>query len=53
ASQDLPGNTFVGPRFGYLGRTQPVGRSRRAQDMSTAGALWDLSEQLTGTKFPL
>ncbi|MDT5221322.1 MAG: hypothetical protein QOF15_3427, partial [Mycobacterium sp.] len=53
ASQDLPGNTFVGPRFGYLGRTQPIGRSRRAQDTSTAGALWDLSEQLTDTKFPL
>jgi NAD(P)-dependent dehydrogenase (short-subunit alcohol dehydrogenase family) len=53
ASQDLPGDTLIGPRFGYLGRTQPVGRSRRAQDTSTAGALWELSEQLTGTKFPL
>jgi hypothetical protein len=53
ASQDLPGNTFVGPRFGYLGPTQPVGRSRRAQDPATATALWELSEQLTGTKFPL
>jgi NAD(P)-dependent dehydrogenase (short-subunit alcohol dehydrogenase family) len=53
ASQDLPGNTFVGPRFAALGRTQPVGRSRRAQDAATATALWDLSEQLTDTKFPL
>jgi hypothetical protein len=53
ASQDLPGNTLVGPRFGYVGRTQPVGRSRRAQDAATAAALWELSEQLTGTKFPL
>jgi NAD(P)-dependent dehydrogenase (short-subunit alcohol dehydrogenase family) len=53
ASQDLPGNTFVGPRFAALGRTQPVGRSRRAQDAGTATALWDLSEQLTDTKFPL
>ena len=53
ASQDLPGDTFVGPRFGYLGRTQPVGRSRRAQDAATATALWELSEQLTNTKFPL
>ncbi|MCV7089321.1 oxidoreductase [Mycobacterium interjectum] len=53
ASQDLPGDTFVGPRFGYLGRTQPVRRSRRAQDAATAAALWELSEQLTGTKFPL
>jgi hypothetical protein len=53
ASQDLPGNTFVGPRFGYIGRTQPVGRSRQARDAATATALWELSEQLTGTKFPL
>jgi NAD(P)-dependent dehydrogenase (short-subunit alcohol dehydrogenase family) len=53
ASQDLPGNTFIGPRFGSLGRTQPVGRSRAAQDVAMGAALWDLSEQLTGTKFPL
>jgi NAD(P)-dependent dehydrogenase (short-subunit alcohol dehydrogenase family) len=52
-SQDLPGNTFVGPRFGYVGRTQPVVRSRAAQDAATAIALWELSEQLTDTKFPL
>jgi NAD(P)-dependent dehydrogenase (short-subunit alcohol dehydrogenase family) len=52
ASQDLPGNTFVGPRFGYMGRTQAVGRSRRAQSAATAAALWELSEELTGTKFP-
>lgn len=53
ASQDLPGDTFVGPRFGSIGRTQPVGRSRAARDAATAAALWERSEQLTGTKFPL
>ena len=53
ASQDLPGDTFVGPRFGYVGRSQPVGRSRAARNAATATALWELSEQLTGTKFPL
>jgi NAD(P)-dependent dehydrogenase (short-subunit alcohol dehydrogenase family) len=53
ASQDLPGDTFIGPRFGNLGRTQPVGRSRAARDAAMATALWELSEQLTGTKFPL
>ncbi|OBI94875.1 oxidoreductase [Mycobacterium asiaticum] len=52
ASQDLPGDTFIGPRFGYLGRTQPVGRSRRARDPQTAAALWELSERLTDTQFP-
>lgn len=53
ASADLPGDTFVGPRFGMFGRTQPVGRSRPAKQESTARALWELSEQLTHTKFPL
>jgi NAD(P)-dependent dehydrogenase (short-subunit alcohol dehydrogenase family) len=53
ASQDLPGNTFVGPRFGYVGRTQPVRRSRGARDAATATRLWELSEQCTNTKFPL
>jgi NAD(P)-dependent dehydrogenase (short-subunit alcohol dehydrogenase family) len=53
ASQHIPGNTFIGPRFGQVGRTQAVGRSRAAKDAATATALWDLSEQLTGTKFPL
>src|ERR1700756_4299666 len=53
ASQDVPGNTFVGPRFGIWGRAQPVGRSRLAKPATTAVALWELSEQLTSTKFPL
>src|SRR6516225_2180039 len=35
-SQDLPGNTYVGPRFGMVGRTQPVGRSPRARRSDTA-----------------
>jgi NAD(P)-dependent dehydrogenase (short-subunit alcohol dehydrogenase family) len=52
-SQELPGNTYVGPRFGMVGRTQPVGRSPRARRSDTAKALWELSEQLTGAKFPL
>jgi NAD(P)-dependent dehydrogenase (short-subunit alcohol dehydrogenase family) len=51
-SQDLPGDTYVGPWFGYLGRTQPVGRSRAARDLATAHALWQVSEQLTSTSFP-
>jgi NAD(P)-dependent dehydrogenase (short-subunit alcohol dehydrogenase family) len=52
-SQDLPGNTFIGPRFGLYGRTQPIWRSWLASRATTAAALWELSEQLTGTKFPL
>jgi NAD(P)-dependent dehydrogenase (short-subunit alcohol dehydrogenase family) len=52
-SQDLPGNTFVGPRLGLYGRTQPTWRNWPAKRATTAAALWELSEQLTGTKFPL
>lgn len=53
ASQDLPGDTFVGPRFGMFGATRPVGRSRLAKDRATAASLWEASEKLTGTQFPL
>jgi NAD(P)-dependent dehydrogenase (short-subunit alcohol dehydrogenase family) len=53
ASQDLPGDTFVGPQFGFVGRSQSVGRSRAARNAATAAALWELSEQLTKTEFPL
>ncbi|MCW2652892.1 MAG: dehydrogenase, short-chain alcohol dehydrogenase like protein [Mycobacterium sp.] len=52
ASQHLPGDTFIGPRYRMVGRTQSVGRSPLARRSGTATALWDLSEQLTGAKFP-
>ncbi|BBY14425.1 short-chain dehydrogenase [Mycolicibacterium litorale] len=52
-AQDLPGDTFVGPKFAMRGPTGPVWRTRRARDSETATALWELSEQLTDTKFPL
>jgi NAD(P)-dependent dehydrogenase (short-subunit alcohol dehydrogenase family) len=53
-SQDLPGNTFVGPRFAMRGPTGPSAfRSPLARDAKKATALWELSEQLTETKFAL
>jgi NAD(P)-dependent dehydrogenase (short-subunit alcohol dehydrogenase family) len=52
-SQDLPGNSFVGPRFSMRGPTRRVPRSPLARSTTTARALWDLSEQLTDTKFSL
>ncbi|MET0898259.1 MAG: oxidoreductase [Mycobacterium sp.] len=52
-SQDLPGDSFVGPRFLSRGATQRVGRSPLARKAKTATALWELSEQLTGTRFSL
>jgi NAD(P)-dependent dehydrogenase (short-subunit alcohol dehydrogenase family) len=54
ASQDLPGNTYVGPRFAMWGPTGPTPlRSPLARNANKATALWELSEQLTDTKFPL
>lgn len=53
ASQDLSGNTFIGPRFGIVGRSGSVGRSLLAKRGSTAAGLWELSAQLTGVQFPL
>src|ERR1700694_156639 len=52
-SQDVPGDNFIRPRFGSLGHTKPVGRSPLAKRADTAKALWELSEQLTDTKFSL
>ena len=52
-SQDLPGDSFIGPRFAMRGPTGRVGRSPLARNAKTATALWELSAQLTDTKFPL
>ncbi|MCV7284421.1 SDR family NAD(P)-dependent oxidoreductase [Mycolicibacterium wolinskyi] len=52
-SEDVPGDSFIGPRFGQFGPTQPVGRSPLAKRTDTQKALWDLSEQLTGVSYPL
>jgi hypothetical protein len=52
-SQNVPGDSFIGPAFGVVGRSRPVGRSPLAKRAATAGALWELSERLTETKFPL
>lgn len=53
ASQTLPGNSFIGPKHGWRGPTEAVGRSPLARDEKTARALWELSEQLTEVGFPL
>ena len=53
-AQDVPGDTYIGPRFAMRGPTGPTPfRSPLARNGKTAAALWDLSEQLTDTKFPL
>ena len=53
ASQDLPGDSFIGPRFSMRGPTGLHWRSPLARSGNTATALWGLSEQLTDTKCAL
>src|SRR4029453_5627312 len=54
ATQDIPGNSYVGPdgRFELRGHPTLVGRSKAAADAVTARRLWDLSAELTGVTFP-
>jgi NAD(P)-dependent dehydrogenase (short-subunit alcohol dehydrogenase family) len=55
AVADIPGNSFAGPG-GFMeqrGAPKLVGRSDAAQDAEVARRLWDVSEELTGVRFPL
>ena len=54
ATQDLPGDSYVGPDGFQETRGHPtlVGRSAAAADLESAGALWTASEKLTATTFP-
>lgn len=53
ASQDVPGDSFIGPRFGMRGPTGLSPRSPIARNVATQRALWQLSEQLTEVRYPL
>lgn len=55
ATMDIPGNTYIGPD-GFMemrGWPTEVERSPKALDADLARGLWDRSEDLTGTRFPL
>ena len=54
AVADIPGDSVAGPAglMEIRGGAKLVGRSARARDMDVAGRLWEVSEQLTGTRFP-
>jgi NAD(P)-dependent dehydrogenase (short-subunit alcohol dehydrogenase family) len=55
AVADIPGNSFAGPG-GFMeqrGVPKLVERSDAAKDPEAARRLWDVSEELTGTGFPL
>jgi len=55
ATMDLPGNSFIGPDGfkEFKGWPTGVGRSREAVDPALALGLWEASEEMTGTGFPL
>jgi NAD(P)-dependent dehydrogenase (short-subunit alcohol dehydrogenase family) len=55
AVADVPGNSFAGPG-GFMeqrGAPKLVGRSSAAKDDDVARRLWEVSEELTGVRFPL
>jgi NAD(P)-dependent dehydrogenase (short-subunit alcohol dehydrogenase family) len=55
AVADVPGNSFAGPG-GFMeqrGAPKLVGRTKAAQDTGVAHRLWQVSEELTGVRFPL
>jgi NAD(P)-dependent dehydrogenase (short-subunit alcohol dehydrogenase family) len=55
ATAGVPGNSFAGPG-GFMqqrGAPKLVGRSAAAADDAVARRLWDVSEELTGVRFPL
>lgn len=53
ALADIPGDSFAGPGGLTGGSAKLVGRGKRAQDRDVARRLWEVSEELTGTRFPL
>jgi NAD(P)-dependent dehydrogenase (short-subunit alcohol dehydrogenase family) len=55
ATADVPGNSYAGPG-GFMeqrGAPKLVGRSAAAADEEVARRLWEVSEELTGVRFPL
>ncbi|GAB3709470.1 oxidoreductase [Nocardiopsis oceani] len=54
ATQDVPGAAYAGPQGVFLnGAPGLARRGPAAQDPAAARRLWDLSEEMTGTSFPL
>jgi hypothetical protein len=53
-TEDLPGNTFVGPSGpGQMsGTPRIVGRSKLARDENAARVLWEISEETVDLRYP-
>jgi NAD(P)-dependent dehydrogenase (short-subunit alcohol dehydrogenase family) len=55
ALEEIPGDSYAGPG-GFMeqrGAAKLVGRSGAAKDADVARRLWEVSEELTGPRFPL
>jgi len=52
---DVPGDSYAGPDglMEMRGKPKLVGRSGAAKDIDVARRLWEVSEELTGVRFPL
>ena len=53
ATQELPGNAYVGPDGRHGARPRVEKRTAPDSDAAVARGLWELSAGLTGTDFPL
>ncbi len=55
AVEDIPGDSYAGPKdlMEMRGAPKLVGRSAAAKDADVARRLWEVSEELTGVRFPL
>jgi NAD(P)-dependent dehydrogenase (short-subunit alcohol dehydrogenase family) len=55
ATAEIPGDSYAGPGglMEVRGAPKLVDRSAAAKDAAVARRLWDVSEQLTGVRFPL
>jgi NAD(P)-dependent dehydrogenase (short-subunit alcohol dehydrogenase family) len=49
---DLPGGTYLAPRFNQFGPPKVTSLRPKAKDLTTARRLWDLSAELTGCDRP-
>ena len=49
---DLPGGTYLAPRFNQWGRPRVTGLRKKARDPVAARRLWELSAELTGCDWP-
>lgn len=55
ATEDIPGNSYIGPTglFELYGWPGPASRTQASLDEVAARALWECSEELSGVGFPL